>query len=69
MPKSRKEILETIKLSNQTKNFKTIIQPLVEIGLLKRTIPDKPTSGNQKYFTSNSGKKIIHLLEDLDANA
>ena len=69
IPKSKKEILESIQLSNQTKNFKTIIQPLVDIGLLNRTIPDRPTSGNQKYLTSNNGKKIIYLLEDLDANA
>ena len=68
VPNSRKEILETLHLSNQTKNFKTIIQPLVDIGLLSRTIPDRPTSGNQKYFTSNNGKKIIHLLKDLDTN-
>ena len=66
IPKSRKEILESLHLSNQTKNFKTNIQPLVNIGLLNRTIPDRPTSGNQKYFTSNNGKKIIYLLEDLN---
>lgn len=68
VPKSRKEILENIHLSNQTKNFKNIIQPLVDIGLLKRTIPDRPTSGHQKYFTNNNSKKIIYLLEDLNEN-
>ena len=65
IPRSRKEILEILHLTNQTKNFKTIIRPLVNIGLLSRTIPDSPTSGHQKYITSNNGKKIIHLLEDL----
>lgn len=67
-PKSIKEILETLHLSNQTKNFKNIIQPLVDIGLLNRTLPDRPTSGNQKYLTSNNGKKIVYLLEDLKEN-
>jgi len=64
-PKSRKEILDMLEVSNQTKNFKNIVQPLVEIGLLNRTIPDKPTSGYQKYYTSNDGKKIIYLLKEM----
>ncbi len=67
-PKSRKEILGFLHLSNQTKNFKTIIQPLVDHGLLNRTLPDKPTSGYQKYITSNNGKKIVYLLENSQEN-
>jgi len=28
-----------------------ILNPLIKGGLLKLTIPDKPTSPNQKYYT------------------
>lgn len=63
LPKSRKAILETLGLSNQTKNFRNVVLPLVELGLLLRTIPDRPTSGHQKYFTSNNGKKVLFLLQ------
>ena len=66
-PRSRKEILDNLQVSNQTKNFKTIVQPLVELGLLLRTIPDRPTSGYQKYFTSNNGKKLLYLLTNAEA--
>ena len=31
--------------------MKDYIKPLVEKGLLKMTIPDKPTSKNQKYIS------------------
>ena len=37
------------RLTNQTKNRKKYINPLVEEGLLKLTIPDKPNDPNQKY--------------------
>jgi len=39
------------------KNFKKIyIKPLIESGELNMTIPDKPTSKNQKYVTSKEVK-------------
>jgi len=31
----------------------TILDPLIEQGLLKLTIPEKPTSPNQKYYSVN----------------
>jgi hypothetical protein len=30
-----------------------ILAPLIKGGLLKLTIPDKPTSPNQKYYSKN----------------
>ena len=46
--------------TNRTK-FKTdFLAPLLEQGLLERTIPDRPTSKNQKYRTTEQGKKILH---------
>lgn len=50
-PKSRVEIFNKIDLSNQSKNFKSHIEPLIENGFLAMTIPDKVRSQNQKYYT------------------
>ena len=57
--KTKVEILEYIGLTNHTKNFKEYIEPIVEMGFLKRTIPEIPTSRNQKYITTIEGNKLI----------
>jgi len=63
IPKTRKEILEDkLRLSYQTINYNRHIAPLVEIGYLDFTLPEKPTSLNQKYKTTAKG--LIHI----DAN-
>ncbi|GHT82592.1 ATPase AAA [Actinomycetota bacterium] len=50
-PRTRGELLEHVGLYNNTKNAKTHISPLVEQGLLKLTVPDKPNSKMQKYYS------------------
>lgn len=63
-PKKKKEILENcLGLSNQTKNFVTHIEPLLEKGLIQMTIKDKPNSQFQKYIISNVGKVVSYILE------
>ena len=57
--KTRVEILEHIGLTNHTRNFKDYVEPIIEMGLLKRTIPETPTSRNQKYITTSEGNKLI----------
>lgn len=49
VPRTAAEILSRMGLTNQTKNRKKHINPLVEQGRLKLTIPDKPNDPNQKY--------------------
>ncbi|MGJ8743822.1 RNA-binding domain-containing protein [Polaribacter sp.] len=69
IPKKRKEILEDcLGLSNQTKNFNTHIQPLMDLGLINLTIPNKVTSQNQKYSTSKIGKGILYVLKNGNKN-
>lgn len=49
--RSRKEIQEFMGLSHR-ENFRTnILNPLIKGGLIKLTVPDKPTSPNQKYYS------------------
>jgi len=64
-PKTRKQILEDgLGISNHTTNFKSHIEPLFLQKLIGRTIPDKPQSQHQKYFTTERGKILLHLLEE-----
>ncbi|WP_286806829.1 Fic family protein [Acetobacterium sp. MES1] len=50
-PKSRQEIQAFIEIKD-AKHFRLrILNPLIKGGLLKLTIPDKPTSPNQRYFS------------------
>ena len=48
--KSSREILDHINVTYQYWNIQKFIKELVDAGLLKRTIPDKPNSPLQKYI-------------------
>nr|WP_262712387.1 hypothetical protein [Polaribacter sp. IC063] len=64
-PKKKKEILEDcLHISNQTKNFKYHTDKLLRQELLRRTLPNKPTSKFQKYYTTEAGKVCLSLLEN-----
>ena len=55
-PKSSAEILNKIGVSNQTKNYKRHIEPLLEKQWLEMTNPEKRRHRNQKYITTEAGK-------------
>ncbi len=59
IPKSRKEILEHIGLTNHPRNYVAHILPLLEKRLLRLTIPEKPTSSKQKYVITSKGSERI----------
>ena len=67
-PKSNDEIFERIGLYKNTKNFQNHIKPLIEAGWLHLTLPEKPTSKNQKYYTTDLGKKLLDVLS-LEGNS
>ncbi len=50
-PKSRKEIQHFVGIKDRKDFYTRILNPLVKGGLLKLTIPDKPTSPKQKYHS------------------
>ena len=60
-PKKKVEILEILGLSNQTKNREKYLDPLVKLGWIEMTIPDKPTHQDQKYRRTIQGE-ILHKL-------
>ncbi|MBA4160156.1 MAG: AAA family ATPase, partial [Gemmatimonadetes bacterium] len=54
VPRSRAEIQEFLGLKHRG-HFRTqVLRPLLERGLLVPTVPDRPTSPNQKYVTSET---------------
>ncbi|NEW79036.1 MAG: KTSC domain-containing protein [Gelidibacter sp.] len=67
-PKSNDEIFEKIELYKNTKNHNHHIKPLLEIGWLKQTIPNKPRSKNQKYYTTDLGEKLLAIIST-DSNS
>lgn len=68
LPKKKKEILEDcLHLTNQTKNFTTNIQPLLDLKLIRMTIKDKPNSQSQQYVISNAGKVVSYVRSNFKA--
>ena len=49
IPRTAQEIMDRLKITNQSKNRQKYITPLIKIGVLERTIPEKPNDPNQKY--------------------
>ena len=52
VPRSCEEIQRYIGIANREYFRQSILKPLIDSGKLKRTIPDKPSSKNQKYIKS-----------------
>ena len=49
IPRSAREILEHIGYSYHPTHISKYIKPLLELGFIEMTEPDKPNSKNQKY--------------------
>lgn len=54
VPRSRDEMQEFMNLNNRGYFRTKILNPLIKGGLLKLTIPDKPTSPKQKYYSKKN---------------
>jgi ATP-dependent DNA helicase RecG len=57
--RSRQAILERIGLANLYKNHKNHVVPLIQEGLLALSIPEKPNSPLQTYYTTQKGKDYL----------
>ncbi len=56
IPRSRAEMQEFVKLKDKVNFKRKYLAPMLALGLIKMTIPDKPTSRHQKYVAANSDK-------------
>ena len=55
---SRSQLQEALKLRDR-KNFRSVyLMPAIEAGLIEMTIPDKPTSMNQRYRRTAAGEAL-----------
>jgi hypothetical protein len=64
-PQKKKDILENIlNISNQTKNFKNHIKPLIELQWLTYTQPTTIKSSKQAYITTDKGKLLLKILKE-----
>ncbi len=52
-PRTREEIQAYIQMKDREYFRKNLLQPLLKQGLLEPTIPDKPRSSKQKYYTKS----------------
>lgn len=52
-PRTRQEIADYLKITTVSHAIKHHINPLVEKGLILLTIPDKPRSSKQKYYSAD----------------
>ncbi len=57
-----KEILNKLGYKSHTDTFNRILKPLIRLDWLAYTIPDKPKSSNQEYFTTEKGKLLVKML-------
>lgn len=60
-PRAIKELMEWAGRADRTKFRNQVIRPLLDANLVEMTIPDKPQSQNQRYRTTEEGKKRIGL--------
>jgi len=58
-PRSRRETLEYIGLTNHGDNYSRHISPLVDLGYLTYTLPHIPKSPKQRYVTTPKGSKAL----------
>lgn len=52
-PRSRKELVEYLGLSSSAYAIQTYINPLIEKGLIRLSIPEKPSSRNQRFVRAD----------------
>ena len=53
---SRSELLTGLGLTNETRNARRHLDPLLEAGLIERTVPDRPNSRLQRYRITDAGR-------------
>lgn len=64
--RSRVEILQGLGLRNRSNLVVNYLRPALDAGLIEMTIPDKPTSGRQRYRLTPLGCELRLVLEETE---
>jgi ATP-dependent DNA helicase RecG len=62
VPTKRSDLFKGIALSNQSKNRTKYLDTLINIGWIAKEFPDEVNNPAQRYFTTESGKRILALI-------
>ncbi len=62
-PRSFQVLLEYMGWKDRTKFRRRFVSPLLEKNLIKRTIPEKPSSSKQKYLITEKGIEVLRKLD------
>ena len=57
---SRSELLAGLGLTNETRNARRHLDPLLEAGLIEWTVPDRPNSRLQRYRITDAGRTRLN---------
>ena len=61
---SRAELQATLKLRDRRSFIDTYLKPALKAGLIEMTLPDKPTSRNQRYRRTSAGEALARQLTE-----
>jgi len=56
------DLFASIEISKHPKNRKKYLDPLLKIGWVEMEFPDKKTSPNQRYKITESGKRLMRMI-------
>jgi len=62
-PRTLVEMMAASNRADRTKFRKSVVAPLLHLGLLEATIPDKPRSRFQKYVTTIAGRTLLEEIK------
>lgn len=60
--KSLVEMMAVINRKNRTKFRDQVLNPMIDLGLIEMTIPDKPCSSKQKYKLTDKSRQAVKSL-------
>lgn len=60
---TRVDLFSQMGLSNHSTNRKKYLDPLIDLGWVAMEYPDKPTSPNQRYRTTEQGRRLLQLIQ------
>lgn len=58
------ELMVVLGRTNRTKFRDQVLRPLLHAGWIEMTIPDKPTSRNQRYRTTAAGRNVLAAIKE-----